>query len=53
MADNNRKAKEILIPFDPDEMEGCHNCKHNEKFNTEKEPCKYCYGLSKYTRKEE
>jgi hypothetical protein len=55
MTDNSgtRRAKEILIPFDPDEMEGCHSCKHNENFNTEKEPCKSCYGLSKYTKKEE
>lgn len=38
--------------FEADEMEGCHSCKYGENFDTEKEPCKYCYGLSRYTRKE-
>jgi hypothetical protein len=38
--------------FEAEEMEGCHSCKYGEKFDTEKEPCKYCYGLSLYTKKE-
>lgn len=37
--------------FEADEMEGCHSCKYGENFDTEKEPCKYCYGLSLYTKK--
>lgn len=38
--------------FEADKMEGCHSCKYGDEFDTEKEPCKYCYGLSKYTKKE-
>lgn len=38
--------------FEAEEMEGCHSCKYGENFDTEKEPCKYCYGLSRYTKKE-
>ena len=38
--------------FEADEMEGCHSCKYGDEFDTEKEPCKYCYGLSLYTKKE-
>ena len=38
--------------FEAEEMEGCHSCKYGENFDTEKEPCKYCYGLSMYTKKE-
>lgn len=38
--------------FDPNEMEGCHSCKYGDEFDIEKEPCKHCYGLSKYTKKE-
>ena len=38
--------------FEAEEMEGCHSCKYGEDFDTEKEPCKYCYGLSMYTKSE-
>ena len=38
--------------FEAEEMEGCHSCKYGDEFDTEKEPCKYCYGLSLYTKKE-
>ena len=37
--------------FEADEMESCHSCKYGDEFDTEKEPCKYCYGLSMYTKK--
>lgn len=37
--------------FEADEMEGCHSCKYGDDFDTEKEPCKHCYGLSLYTKK--
>lgn len=38
--------------YEVEEMEGCHSCKYGENFDSEKEPCKYCYGLSLYTKKE-
>ena len=37
--------------FEVDEMEGCHSCLYEGVFNTDKEPCKYCYGLSLYTKR--
>lgn len=43
--------KKFLLLEDGD-MEGCYSCKYGENFDTEKEPCKYCYGLSMYTKKE-
>lgn len=34
-----------------DDMPGCHSCRHEKDFDTENEPCKSCYGLSKFIKK--
>ena len=34
--------------FDVENIPGCHSCQHEKQFNTEREPCKSCFGLSHY-----
>lgn len=40
------------MTIEMDELEGCYSCIHEEEFDTEKEPCKSCCGLSHYRPKE-
>ena len=39
--------------FELEEMQGCHSCVNEKDFDTEKEPCKSCYGFSHYENKNE
>ena len=36
------------MSFELKNIPGCHSCKYEEEFDTEREPCKSCYGLSHY-----
>lgn len=38
--------------FEADEMESCRSCLYWDMYDIDEEPCKYCYGLSLYTKKE-
>lgn len=38
--------------FEFDEMESCRSCLYWDMYDIDEEPCKYCYGLSLYTKKE-
>ncbi len=38
--------------FELEEMQGCHSCINEKDFDTEKEPCKSCYGFSHYENKD-
>lgn len=46
------EEKARLKMFEADEYEGCWNCVHESRFDTFKEPCHSCYGLSHYERKD-
>ena len=37
--------------FESEEMIGCHSCMNEDEFDTEKEPCKSCQGMSNYVSK--
>ena len=49
---DGKKDRGIYDNFNVDDLPGCHSCIHEKDFDTDKEPCKYCYGLSMYTKKE-